>query len=154
MRAIAAVRAGTWPEAESVGSLTLGHDDRHRRRVRLACDDGRPVLLDLPEAVHLNEGDGLRLESGGWLCVHAAPEPVCDIEARGTAELARLAWHLGNRHLPVQILPSGLRIRDDHVVAAMLQGMGARISRHRAPFAPEAGAYDHGGHHHRHDQER
>jgi urease accessory protein len=165
-RAIAVSAAGTWPAQDAVDSVTLDWDHRHRRRIKLALDGGGEVLLDLAQTAVLHEGDGLVLEGGGIVAVHAKPEAVCDIGAASPAALARIAWHLGNRHLPVEILPGALRIRDDHVIVAMLEGLGATVVRISAPFTPEGGAYDqahgpahdqdhageHGhGHHHGHD---
>jgi urease accessory protein len=143
-RLVEAAPGGHWPRAESAGSITLAFDDRNRRRLRLLTDAGEPVLLDLARPRPLAEGDGLGFEGGGWLLVHAADEDVLDIAA-DSSHLARLAWHLGNRHLPTEILPEGLRIRYDHVIEDMLRGLGARLTRRRAPFQPEGGAY---GHHH------
>ena len=130
----------------AAGSITLAFDDRNRRRLRLLTDAGEPVLLDLPKPQPLAEGDGLGFEDGGWLVVHAADEDVLEIAAADGQHLARLAWHLGNRHLPTEILPERLRIRYDHVIEDMLHGLGARLTRRRAPFQPEGGAY--AGHHH------
>jgi urease accessory protein len=145
-RLIEAAPGGQWPRAERAGSITLAFDDRNRRRLRLLTDQGEPVLLDLAKPRPLAEGDGLGFEDGGWLVVHAADEDVLEIAAADRRHLARLAWHLGNRHLPTEILPERLRIRYDHVIEDMLRGLGARLSRRRAPFQPEGGAY--GGHHH------
>jgi urease accessory protein len=150
--------AGSWPRASARATVTLAYDDRHRRRVRLVADDGGAFLLNLPEAIVLRDGDGLLLDDGAWLAVRAAAEDVCDIACPTPEALARIAWHLGNRHLPVQIVDGGLRIRDDHVIVAMLEAMGATVKRHRAAFDPEGGAYAraHGhahthGHRHHHD---
>ncbi len=86
--------------------------------------------------------------------MHAAPEPVLEIETADPADLPRIAWHLGNRHLPVQVLPGRLRIRADHVIAEMVAGLGARVARLDAPFDPEIGAYaGPGQHHHDHDHD-
>jgi urease accessory protein len=147
-RAIAVHRQGAWPEGEALGEVTLTSLDRHRRRLRLISDAGEAVLLDLPQAAALAEGDGLALEGGGYLRIRAAPEPLAEITAADAAALARLAWHLGNRHLPVEIAGAALRIRWDHVIVAMLEGLGARVRRIEAPFDPEAGAYAGGTHHH------
>ncbi len=144
-RAIEVVPRGAWPLRRKVGVATLDFDNRHRRRIALATDDGAAFLLDLPEARVMNAGDGLVLETGDVIEVAAAPEKVCDVEAESAAALARLAWHLGNRHLPVEILPGRLRIRDDHVIVAMLEGLGARVARLAAAFTPEQGAYAHAG---------
>src|SRR5690242_8741918 len=140
-RAIAVHRRGTWPAAAERDSVTLAFDDRHRRRVRLVADSGRAYLLDLPRTHHLVDGDGLALENGGYLRVRAAAEPVFEITAREPVDLLRIAWHLGNRHLPVQIAGEGLRIRPDHVIAEMVTGLGGLIIELEAPFDPETGAY-------------
>jgi urease accessory protein len=139
---VRAARAGEWPQEESLGSVTLAFDDRHRRRIRFATDQGEPVLLNLAKPQPLAAGDGLAFEDEGWLEVRAAAEDVLEIVARDPGHLARLAWHLGNRHLPTEILAEGrLRIRYDHVIEAMLTHLGAEVTRTRAPFQPEGGAY-------------
>jgi len=147
-RLVRAAKAGHWPRGEAADSLTLGFDARHRRRIRLITDGGAEVLLDLPQAATLADGDGLAFEGSGWLLVRAAPEDVLEVEAQDARHLARLAWHIGNRHLAAEILDQRhLRIAYDHVIAAMLTELGARCARRRAPFQPEPGAYA-GGHHH------
>lgn len=149
MRRAITVRArGDWAEVAAVDIVTLGYIDRHRRRIRLVADSGESYLLDLPRAHHLVEGDGLELEDGGYLRVRSAPEPVFEITAGDRAGLLRIAWHLGNRHLPLQVAGEQLRIRADHVIAEMVTGLGGRITRLEAPFDPEIGAYTH-----RHDHE-
>ena len=149
-RAIAAHKSGHWPEEAAIDRVTLAFVDRHRRRLRLVADSGTPFMLDLPRVQHLADGDGLELDDGGYVRVCAAPERVLEIAADGPAELLRVAWHLGNRHLPVQALDGKLRIRDDHVIAHMVEGLGGRITRLNAPFDPETGAYagiEHGHEH-------
>ena len=139
-------QAGDW-SGEAADELTLTYDDRFRRRIRLTADRGLQVLLDLPKATELREGDGLVLDDGRIVAVRAAKEPVADLTARDPHHLVRLAWHLGNRHLPTQILfgdPPKLRIRQDHVIEAMAEGLGAEIMRRQAPFDPEGGAYGQG----------
>ena len=150
-RAIAVHRRGHWPEDTAIDTVTLAYLDRHRRRIRLAADSGTIFLLDLARAYHLSEGDGLELDDGGYVGVRAAPEPVLEIEAADRPSLLRIAWHLGNRHLPVQVVGDRLRIRADHVMAEMVSGLGGRITRLEAPFDPEIGAY--AGAAHRHDHE-
>lgn len=154
-RATRAERAGHWPKAQAAASVTLGYDDRHRRRVRLETDSGEVFLLDLPQALTLEEGHGLQLDDGRWLAVCAAPEPLIEVTAEPTL-LTRLAWHLGNRHLPARIEPQRILLRRDHVIADMLSKLGATLRFIEAPFTPERGAYDDGrdhthGHAHRHD---
>lgn len=147
--------AGTWPAGEAVATVTLGFDDRHRRRVRLVDDSGAAFLLDLDDATRMADGDGLRLDTGGFVCVRAADEAVLDIRCDDPRDTTRMAWHIGNRHLPTQVLEDGsLRIRADHVIAAMLVRLGAAVEARTAPFDPEPGAYDEElahGHGHDHD---
>ena len=142
--------AGSWtgPIADRV---ELAYDERHRRRVVLTCASGRKVLLDLAEAQVLGHGDALDTGDGVLIEVRAAPERLAEIACAEKTELVRVAWHLGNRHLPTQILEESLRIREDHVILDMLQKMGARTELIEAPFNPEGGAYGQGrthGHHH------
>ncbi|MFO1049745.1 MAG: urease accessory protein UreE [Geminicoccaceae bacterium] len=142
-RATAIVSEGT-----PATTVTLAYDDRHRRRLRFAADDGRAFLLDLPEARVLRDGDLLALDDGTLLQVRAAPESVLDVSAPDPLALARIAWHLGNRHTPTQILPGALRIRADHVLEHLLTDhLGAAVTAATAPFDPEGGAYGHGHDH-------
>lgn len=144
-RAIAHRPAGNWPATQAVANITLAFADRHRRRIQLTDDQGDPFLLDLERAVQLADGDGLALEGGGFIAVKAAEEPVLDIRCTGAGHAARIAWHIGNRHTPLQVLPGGrLRILDDHVLKTMLEGLGATVMAIRAPFQPESGAYANG----------
>lgn len=141
-RAIRVRPAGDWPRSAEATTVTLVFDDRHRRRMRLLDDAGQPFLLDLDQPARLADGDGLELETGGVIRVAAAPEAVADIAAPDPVAALRLAWHIGNRHIPLQILgPLTLRIRADRVLTAMLERQGARITHRRAPFTPEPGAY-------------
>ena len=144
-RATAIVSTGT-----AATTVTLAYDDRHRRRLRLVTDDGRPFLLDLPEARVLRDGDLLALDDGTLVQVRAAPESILDVSASDPLALTRIAWHLGNRHTPTQILPGTLRIRADHVLEHLLTDhLGAAVTAGTAPFDPEGGAYGHGhGHEH------
>ena len=142
--------AGHWPKEQAAGTLTLDFDARHRRRIRLSTDEGDDILLELPKAVAMADGDGLQLEDGRWLMVQAAAEHIVEIRHKDPNQLVRLAWHLGNRHLPTEIRDQVLRIRPDHVIEHMLCGFGAELTKVHAPFQPEGGAY--GGHGHHHDQ--
>jgi urease accessory protein len=144
-------QAGSWPQEKVAGSLTLDFDARHRRRIRLTTDQGKDVLLDLPKAIAMADGDGLQLEDRNWLKVQAAAEPIVEVRHRDPDQLLRLAWHLGNRHLPTEIRNLVLYIRPDHVIEDMLQGFGADLAKVRAPFQPEGGAYDSHGYHRGHD---
>jgi urease accessory protein len=133
------------PAADTV---VLDFDDRHRRRMAMTGTRGLEFLLDLETAVALRGGDALVLEDGRLVEVVAAPEPLLEIRGADPHHLIRVAWHLGNRHLPTQIMPKGLRIRRDHVIEAMVKGLGARVIEIEAPFDPEGGAYAGGGHPH------
>lgn len=150
-RVVRTVPAGHWPETQAVATVTLSHDHRFRRRVRLTDDEGVPFLLDLARAVTLENGDGLALEEGGYIRVAAAVEALAEVRCADPTDLARVAWHLGNRHLPVEIRGGMVRLRWDHVIVDMLQGLGAEVTALDAPFSPESGAYaGDGGHHHGH----
>ena len=140
---------GQWPRGEAAGSVTADFDSRHRRRVRLRCDDGRDVLLDLERAAALREGDALRVDGGRWIEIHAAPEALIEIGCDEPDRLMRIAWHIGNRHCPAEIHADSILIRDDHVMADMLRRLGATVTPCRRPFDPEAGAYTH-----EHDHDR
>ncbi|QOZ31153.1 urease accessory protein UreE [Bradyrhizobium sp. CCBAU 53421] len=129
-----------WTEA-AADTVVLDFDDRHRRRMAMTGTRGLEFLLDLENAIALRGGDALVLEDGRLVEVVAAPEPLAEIRGSDPHHLIRVAWHLGNRHLPTQIMPKGLRIRRDHVIEAMVKGLGARIIEIEAPFDPEGGAY-------------
>jgi urease accessory protein len=141
-------------------TIVLDFDDRHRRRMAMTGTRGLEFLLDLENAVALRGGDALVLDDGRLIEVIAAPEPLVEIRGVDPHHLVRVAWHLGNRHLPTQIVAKGLRVRRDHVIEAMVQGLGARIIEIEAPFDPEGGAYagsapasehGHAHDHHAHD---
>jgi urease accessory protein len=129
-------------------TIVLDFDDRHRRRMAMTGTRGLEFLLDLENAVALRGGDALVLEDGRLVEVVAAPEPLVEIRGSDPQHLVRVAWHLGNRHLPTQITGRGLRIRRDHVIEAMVKGLGARLIEIEAPFDPEGGAYAGEGHAH------
>src|ERR1700690_3208882 len=129
-----------WSEA-AADTIVLDFDDRHRRRMAMTGTRGLEFLLDLENAMALRGGDALVLDDGRLVGVLAAPEPLLEIRGADPQHLVRLAWHLGNRHLPTQIMPRGIRIRRDHVIEAMVRGLGARVIEIEAPFDPEGGAY-------------
>lgn len=151
-RATRILPAGDWP-GKATDTVVLDHDNRHRRRMTMKGEAGTDFLLDLAEATTLRDGDGLVLEDGRVIAVRAASEPLTEILAGDPAHLVRIAWHLGNRHLPTQLDGNRLLIRRDHVIEEMLIGLGASVRHVEAPFDPEGGAYGHGhgGHHHDHD---
>lgn len=131
-------------------TVTLDYEGRFLRRRTLTTDAGRALLVDLAETRSLDEGDAFETLDGRLVAVRAAPEPLIEITA-GADQLARLAWHVGNRHAPAQIEPGRLLIRADRVLADMLARLGAATRPVFEPFRPEGGAYGRGrthGHHH------
>ncbi len=138
-------RTGNWAGAYDL--VVLGYEARFLRRKRLVTVHDEGFLVDLPETVSLDHGDAFELADGRLIEVVAAEEPVLVV----TGDLARLAWHIGNRHTPCQIEPARIVIRQDHVLEAMLRQLGAGVVPASEPFTPEGGAYGHGrtlGHDH------
>jgi urease accessory protein len=153
-RATNILMPGEGRDRKPAGHLRLDHHHRHRRRLVLKTEEGEAVLLDLPVAAHLRGGDRLLLDDGAVLAVEALDEPLLHITAKDNASLIRIAWHLGNRHLPTQLLDDALRIREDHVLEAMVRLLGGAVEHVAAPFDPEGGAYaGSSGHHHHHTDE-
>jgi urease accessory protein len=142
--------AGHWPEGKAAGAVTLDFEARYRRRLRFTTDQGEHVLLNLSHAVAMADGDALQLDDGRLLRIQAAVETVVEIRHKDPNQLVRLAWHLGNRHLPTEIRDQVLCIRPDHVIEEMLHGFGADLVNERAPFQPEGGAYAGDYLHHKH----
>lgn len=131
------------------GQLKLPFDLRQKSRLRTTLVSGEEVALLLPRGEILRGGDRLQASDGRVIEVIAAPEKVLHVQCKSPTELARAAYHLGNRHVPVQVGEGFLRLVDDHVLEQMLLGLGVRVDHIEAPFEPEAGAY--GGGHHHHD---
>jgi urease accessory protein len=142
--------AGKWNREAAKDNVLIDYDRRHRRRILMTTEGGAEMLLDMPQAVRLRHGDGLRLENGSFVRVDARGEELLDIHAHDSHELVRIAWHLGNRHLPVQLLDGHIRIRADHVIEDMVVKLGGHVAHVVAPFDPEEGAYAAGGHDHHH----
>jgi urease accessory protein len=143
-RASRIIPAAAWSRANAIDCVMLDAEERYRRRIALTGEGGTRFLLDLPAATMLRDGDGLVLEDGSVVCVVGKREALVEVAAENAAALAGLAWHLGNRHTEVEIVGDRLRIRRDHVLEAMLIGLGARLTPIDAPFDPERGAYEHG----------
>ena len=121
-------------------SITLNYDARFLRRKVLTTQAGAQILVDLPQTTSLNHGGRLRTEDGE-IEILAAPEPLLEITGD---HLLRLAWHIGNRHMPCQIEDTRLLIQQDHVIRDMLEKLGATLREVTEPFTPEGGAYGHG----------
>lgn len=164
LRASSVLRVGQLADTRIVDTITLDRQSRYRRRVLLTTDGGRELLLDLPEATYLAHGDGLAVE-GGAVLIKAAAEDLLEIHAHDALALATIAWHLGNRHTPAEITRGAIYIQPDHVLAELVEQLGAHVQRVRRPFEPEGGAYGGkgplhsghhhhgGGHHHQHDHD-
>ena len=132
--------------------LTLPFDQRQRSRLLVRLDDGREAGLMLERGMILRDGDGLRAVDGTVIVVQAAPEPVSTVQATEPRVLARAAYHLGNRHVPLQVDNGWLRYQADHVLDDMVRNLGLSVIHEEAPFEPEGGAYG-GGHAHSHSQD-
>ena len=145
IRAVEILPPGKWSGSAAVDHIILTYDERHRRRLRYVACGGTTFLLDLPRAAVLRAGDGLRLEDGRIVSVEASPEQLVEVTAADAGALVRLAWHIGNRHLPAQLESDRILIRDDAVIVNMLLGLGATVRPVLAAFTPEAGAYDSSG---------
>ncbi|HUL95565.1 MAG TPA: urease accessory protein UreE [Usitatibacter sp.] len=132
------------------GQLRLPFDRRQKTRQRAQLVSGEEVAIALPRGMVMRGGDWVVASDGRVIEVVAEVERVLHVECDNAEALARAAYHLGNRHVPVQVGAGWLRLCADHVLEEMLIGLGARVSPLEAPFEPEAGAY---GHHHTHDNE-
>jgi urease accessory protein len=136
--------------------VVLTYEYRHRRRITLTSEKGEEFLLNLASVPDLKDGEGLLLSNGKTIQVVAAAEDLMEISCPDPLRFARIAWHLGNRHLPTEIAPNLFRIHADHVIGDMARGLGAVVTLVQAPFNPEGGAYaeteapDH-GHVHEHE---
>jgi urease accessory protein len=128
--------------------LILPYDRRQKSRMRVRLESGDEAGLSLERGGVLRGGDRLRADDGRIVLVEAAGEAVLRVTAADPLDLMRAAYHLGNRHVPLQIGPGWLRLGQDHVLEHMLEGLGVTIAEEVAPFDPEAGAYGGGGHHH------
>ncbi|HZZ91620.1 MAG TPA: urease accessory protein UreE [Usitatibacter sp.] len=132
------------------GRLELPFELRQKSRLRTTLTSGEEVALALPRGMVLRGGDWVVATDGRVIEVVSKPEHVLHVLCATPAALVRAAYHLGNRHVPVQVGAGWLRITADHVLEEMLRGLGATVTSLEAPFEPEAGAY---GAHHRHDNE-
>jgi urease accessory protein len=158
-RATRVLNAAERPDTPVVDTLILSHAQRQAQKGFLFGVKGICVELDFVEPVRLRTDDALLLDDGGLVEIVAEPEPLIEARAADLPSLARLAWHLGDRHVPVQILERRLRLKRDPAIEALLESLGAKVAAIEAPFEPEGGAYDasagdHGhdhAHHHEHD---
>jgi len=164
LHATTVIRAASLTGRITSDTVTLDREARFRRRIAMETDRGHAFLLDLPEATYLAHGDALELSNGALVKVLAAPEDLLEVHAHGAVALARIAWHIGNRHTPAEITAHAIYIKPDHVLAEMVEGLGGHVHAVKRPFEPEGGAYGgkgplqaghhhHGAGHHHHDHD-
>jgi urease accessory protein len=139
--------------SSALPTLTLPFDGRQKSRFRARLDDGREAAVMLPRGTVLRHGDVLVAEDGTRVSVHAEPERVSVATAADALSALRAAYHLGNRHVPLQIAEEQLIYRHDHVLDAMLEQLGVQVSERLLPFEPETGAYGHSHTAHAHAEE-
>jgi len=155
-RATRILRAAERPDTSAIDTLILPQAQRQAQKGFLFGVKGTCVEIDFAEPVRLRTDDALVLDDGGLIEIVAEPEPLIEARAADLPALARLAWHLGDRHVPVQVLERRLRLKPDPAIETLLQSLGAKVVAIDAPFEPEGGAYDaavgdHGHDHHHHD---
>ena len=155
-RIVRVVRFADSDPARHLDSVMLGGDQRRIQTGELTGVKGTVIAFMLPEPVLLRMGDALELDDGSLVDVVVEPEPLTEVRGNDVTHLARLAWHLGDRHVPVQIMERKLRLKRDETIEALLQTLGAKVTAIEAPFEPEGGAYEtaaaHGHPHHDHDR--
>lgn len=149
-RATNIIRAHEVIDAVPAAHAVLERDERHLRRKAITLDSGEKVLADFPEPVVLGHGDRIVLDDGREIEIRAASEELYEIHGRDQLHIAELAWHIGNRHLAAQIEADRIFILRDHVIKAMLEGLGATVTDVVAIFSPLRGAYSGGHSHHDH----
>jgi len=139
------------PQSTFDAELILSFDLRQKSRLRTTVEGGEEIGLFLARGTVLRDGDCLQADDGRVVRVSAAEESLLEVRCADADSLARAAYHLGNRHTPVQVGPGWLRLAADDVLAEMLRGLGGTVTPLRAPFEPEAGAYAAGHHAHSRD---
>jgi len=133
-------------------TLILGKDQREKSRLKVTLEDGREAGLFFEKGISFQDGDFIISDDEQVLVeIKAALETVSTIKCDDQLLLARACYHLGNRHVPLQINKTELRYQHDHVLDEMVRGLGLKVSTEQAPFEPESGAYSGGHHHHSHD---
>ncbi len=127
-----------------IGSVSLSYDERRKRRILLTDDSGEKFMLELSKPQYLKSGGFLELQDGQLIEVNETPEEVVEFRALDPVHAIKLAWFVGNRHTPLQILENGtMRIQYDHVLESMIQDQGGIVEHKKAPFSPLGGAYEH-----------
>jgi urease accessory protein len=133
--------------------IELAFEQRERSRFRATLLSGEEIGVDLPPGTLIRHGDRLRLADGRVVAVEAAPERLLEVRAHDAIGLARIAYHVGNRHVPLQIGAGWLRLLPDHVLQAMIERLGGHVQVVDEGFQPESGAYGHSHVHHQHDDQ-
>ena len=133
--------------------IELAFEQRERSRFRAALLGGEEIGVDLPTGTLMRDGDRLLLDDGRVVAVEAAPEDLLEVHAHDAPALARIAYHIGNRHVPLQVGPGWLRLLPDHVLKAMIERLGGQVHQVSVGFQPESGAYGHSHVHHQHDDQ-
>lgn len=151
LRAATIVRASERSGQTPFDVAVLAHDERHLRRRKIDLRQGERLLVDFPDALALGQGDLLALDDGRFVEIVAPHEKLYDIRGRDTRHLTELAWHIGNRHLPAAVETGRILIQRDHVIKAMLEGLGATVTDVTEAFEPVRGAYSGQGRAHSHD---
>ncbi len=158
-RVVRVIAASHRDGVRPIDSVIVASDQRRAQHGERVGVGGMRCVLDLPAPVTLRMGDAFELEGGGLVEIVVEAEPLLEVRGRDLVHLAKLAWHLGDRHVSVQVLGNRLRLRRDAAIAVLLASLGARVAAIEAPFDPEGGAYasapvdhrhhaDHGHHHH------
>jgi urease accessory protein len=150
VRATIVLAAADRHDRPVIDTVILDYAQRSAQKITVAGVKGGAFEIDLHQPARLRTDDVLVLEDGSLVEVVAAPEPLVEARAADVASLSRLAWHLGDRHVPVQVLPNRIRARRDAAVEALLKSLGAKVAMIEAPFEPEGGAYASSGHDHAH----
>jgi urease accessory protein len=133
--------------------IELPFEQRERSRFRATMLSGEEIGVDLPPGTLIRHGDRLLLRDGRVVAVEAAPERLLEVHAHDAPGLARIAYHVGNRHVPLQIGDGWIRLLPDHVLQAMIERLGGHVHVVDAGFQPESGAYGHSHVHHQHDDQ-
>ena len=137
---------------EAQDRLILPFEQRRKSRLRVRLESGDEAALLMERGTTLRDGDRLQAEDGTIVIVVAANEAVTTVTAADPLGLLLAAYHLGNRHVPLEVGPGWIRLEQDHVLEHMLEHLGVSLRHESAPFEPESGAYG-GGHHHHHDDD-
>ena len=143
--------AGAHERADEV--IELAFEQRERSRFRARLLSGEEIGVDLPPGTLLRQGDRVRLADGRVVAVEAAPERLIEVHAHDAIGLARIAYHVGNRHVPLQLGEGWIRLLPDHVLQAMIERLGGHVHAVEEGFQPESGAYGHSHVHHQHDDQ-